>query len=377
MAMRKYFKIGNLTFLSLINLIFNISFGQITIVNEYKLPIAFVEVSANNEKVLANSNWNGTIDWKLFQGRSINDTIYFNHTGFDHKWIIKKDIKNGDTVMLMDKSFVLSEVIVTATKTPKKYQIINACYRSYQSNNDSLIYYTDGLVEYLTKTKKNNYDKRLKAYRVYYDSLYLANVKERKISVNFRLARTPPPLTEYLPKTYFKSNDLRLNKDTSGNFEILTKNNIKIGTVKRDSSFVTYSIDDIFSCKTRNFNKYEAVQLKSHVTLIFNAPDNSEDILIDNFDKLVYSKIYRKYDFKHASEKTFTEINNVEEIFVESVRSSNEVETDQYNNGFGFPLKSNYSTPFWEKCNCELYRYPPYLATALLAKYPVTTNRTN
>jgi hypothetical protein len=352
-------------FLSFFSFIFNNLFCQITIVNEYKLPIAFVNLSDNNQTVLVKSDWSGSVEWSKLKGVGENDTIYFNHASYNSQWILKKNINHNDTIILTEKNYIFSEVVVTANQKPKKYQTINACYRSYQTNNDSLIYYTDGSVEYLTKTKKNKYDKRLKEYRVYQDSLYLTNLKERKISVNFKLARTPPPLTDYLPKHFFKSNSLSLSKNISGSFDILTKDNIKIGTVKKDSNYVTYYIDDIFSCITRDFTKYEAIQLKSDVTLIFKVSENNEHLLIDNFDNLVYSKIYRKYHFKHASEKKYTEIENVEEIFVEEVNFSNEVETDKYNNGFGFPQKSNFSTPFWQKCNCELYQIPPYSSLLL------------
>ena len=72
------------------------------------------------------------------------------------------------------------------------------------------------------------------------------------------------------------------------------------------------------------------------------------------------------YNFKHVSDKNFTVINNVEEIFVEEVNDLNEIEADNYSSSFGFPKKSNYSTPFWGKCKCELYHIPPFEPSVLI-----------
>ena len=352
-------------FSSILFLFFNQLFCQITIVNQYDLPISGVELSSNKHHIIAKSNVNGVVEWNKLESQRLTDTIYFNHLSYNSKWILKKHIKTNDTIVLTEKNHHLSEVLVSANNGDKKYQTINACYRSYQTNEDSLIYYTDGLVEYMTKIKKNNYQKSLKEYRVYRDSAYLANIVERQISGHLKLAWTSPPLTEYLPDSYFKRKDLLLYPSANGNIEILTKDSVKIGLIKKDSNLVTIFIDDIFKCKSRKLANSEAIQLKCDVTLVFSVPENSEDTIIDSFDNLVYSKIYRKYNYKHEKDKEYIEIENVDEIFVEDVNQLYEIDTDNYSKNFGLPAKSNFSTPFWEKCNCELYQIPPYTALEL------------
>jgi len=341
-------------------LVCNKLYCQVTIVNDFNTPISFVELYSNNQILLAQSNDNGKIPWKMFQNLNLNDTIYFNHINYFSKWALRKNIKNNDTIILTVINHRLPEVVVSSVTTnndSKKYQSINACYRSYQTNNDSLIYYTDGLVDYISKTNKIKYQNRLNQFRIYVDTNYVSERKERNIS--FRCARVSMPLTEYLPKKYFNSNGIILNKNTDGTIHIFSQDKTKIGTIKKNSSFVTYVYDDLLSNKSRSSGKFKAIQLKTKVTLVFKPNNNDVDFLINSFDNLVYSKIQRHYNIKHDTENEFTRVNNIEEIFIEGINYIDEIETKNYSKGFGFPKGNNYQSSFWEKCKCELYSPSP------------------
>ncbi|TXI87993.1 MAG: hypothetical protein E6Q37_00935 [Crocinitomicaceae bacterium] len=349
-----------LIFSSFLWVIYGNLFCQITVINESNLPVSAVKVYASKQILLAQSDKNGLVEWSKIENRKASDTIYFKHAGYDTKWILRHNINRNDTIVLSNKAQLLPEFNLTSEKT-KQYQTINACYRSYQLNDDSLIYYTDGLVDYLTKTNKLKYQKMLKDHRTYTDSAYVNDIKQRSYMIIFALARVPPPLTEYLPEKYFKRNNLRLSYQNDGTIHILTKKNIKIGTIEKDSNFVTYSINDKISGTSRKAPKYEVHYLSFDITLVFKISENDSNFMKGNFDDLVYSKISRKYDFKRDTDKEFTRIENVEEIFVESVQYTNEVEIDKFNNRFGFPKESIYQTAFWEKCNCKFYTLPPFL----------------
>lgn len=349
-----------LIFSSFLCIIYGNLFCQITIINASNFPISSVKLYTNKQILLAQSNKSGLVEWSKIENRISTDTIYFKHVDYGTKWILRHHIKSNDTVVLSYKVQQLPEIHITSKKITKKFQTINACYRSYQLNDDSLIYYTDGLVDYLTKTNKMKYQKMLKEHRIYTDSSFIHDIKKRNYMMVFKTARVPPPLTEYLPEKYFRRNNLILNYQADGIIYVQTKNKIKIGTIVKDSNFVTYFINDIYSIKNRKPPNYEANQLSSEITLVFKISENDSNFRIDSFDHLVYSKIYRKYDFKHDTDKEFTRIEGVEEIFVESIQYLNEVEIDKYNNGFGFPKESNYQTAFWEKCKCKLYSVPPY-----------------
>lgn len=334
-------------------------FSQVAIVDESNMPVSAVKVYASKQILLAQSDKNGSVEWSKIQNRKSTDTIYFKHSGYETKWILRQKINMNDTIVLDYKVQQLPEFNLTSEKT-KQYQRINACYRSYQLNDDSLIYYTDGLVDYLTQTNKLKYQKMLKDHRSYTDSAYVNDIKKRSYVMIFKVAGVSRPLTEYLPEKYFKRNNLRLSSQDNGIIDILTKKNIKIGTIEKDSGFVTYSINDIFSNKSRNVPKYESNQLSSDITLVYKISENDSNFMKNSFDDLVYSKIYRKYDFKHVTDKEYTRIENTEEIFVESIQYVNEVEIDKFNNRFGFPKESIYQTAFWEKCNCKFYTLPPF-----------------
>lgn len=352
-----------LIFSSFLWVIYGNLFSQVAIVDESNLPVSAVKVYASKQILLAQSDKKGLVEWSKIENRKASDTIYFKHAVYDTKWVLRKYINLNDTIMLTRKTQQLPEFNLTPEKT-KQYQTINACYRSYQLNDDSLIYYTDGLVDYLTETNKTNYQKLLKEYRSYKDSAYLHDVKMRSYMMIFALAGVSQPLTEYLPKKYFKRNNLKLSYQRDGTIHILTKKGVKIGIIEKDSNFVTYSINDYnISNTSRNAPKYEVHYLSFDITLVYKNNENDTSLIKNSFDDLVYSKIHRKYDVKRVSDKQSTRIENVEEIFVEKVQYVNEAEIDQfdqYNDRFGFPKKSNFQVAFWEKCNCKFYTLPPF-----------------
>lgn len=340
--------------------IYGKSFSQITIINTSKNPIYAVKLYSSQQIFLDQSDKSGLIKWSSIENLMPSDTIYLKHPEYEAKCLLKNELKLVDSIVLNIKVRQLPEVFVSSVKNAKRFQTINACFRSYQLNDDSLIYYTDGLVDYLTETKKMNYLKMLREHRTYTDSSYINDIKKRPYMQIFKVARIPPPLREYIPSKFFNRNDLILSHQGDGTIFIQTSNNIKIGTIKKDSSFIFYFINDIFSNKLRKAPKYEANQLSTEINLVFKIADNDSNVYINNFNDLVYSKIYRKYDFKQNTVKEVTRIQNVEEIFVESIQYLNEVEKEKYNNRFGFPSDNQYKTAFWEKCNCIFYSTPPY-----------------
>lgn len=335
-------------------------FGQITVVNEFNIPINNAELFSKSNTLIAKSNINGNIIWNSSKNVNENDTICIKHPEYENYFVVFHIIQSIDSIVLIHKTNVFPEVHVNSNKITKSFQIMNACFRSYQLNNDSLIYYIDGKVDYLTKTDKIEYKKMLKEHRIFKDTNYLNNQIKRNYEIAFSLARVSQPLTNYLPKKYFKQHHLKLIHQPDGSIHIETKKKVKIGSVELDSNLVRYTINDIYSCKKRKTLKYEANQINSDITLVFTTIEEKKNDLEVNFDKLVYSRIYRKYDFKHASDSQFTSIENVEEIFVEDIHFSNEVDQIKFNDRFGFPKQSKFSTSFWEKCNCKLYALPPF-----------------
>lgn len=344
-------------------LIYGNLYCQITVVNSSNQPVSDVNLYVNNQILLAQSGKNGSVQWSSLEHLKSTDTIYFQHTQYNTEWLLRHEIRMTDTIVLLHKVEQLPEFNLTSVKK-KQYQTIEACYRSYQLNDDSLIYYTDGLVSYLTETNKMNYQKLLKERRSYKDSVYLQDVKMRSYMMIFALAGVSQPLTEYLPKKYFKRNRLTLSRQTDGTIDILTKNKTKIGKIEKDSNFVTFSINDYtISNTSRKAPKYEVNYLSFDITLVFKNSENDTSLIKHSFDDLVYSKIHRKYDVKRISDQQSTRIENVEEIFVEKVQYVNKAEInqfDQYNDRFGFPKKSNFQIAFWEKCNCKFYTLPPF-----------------
>ena len=326
--------------------------AQIYIVNESRELLPNVQVFSERQ-IIAHSNEYGVLSEDSFSKLNSNDTLVFKHIGYNSKFLLKKNIKNNDTIVLVTKKYELDEVLIEGEK---KYKIIDAFYRSRQINDDSLIYYTDGEVEYLSKFNKDKYKRKLKSHRVYIDSNYIKTIKKRNIMFVFSIARVSLPLIEFLPNKYIEKNRLYLEEVTESLLKIYTKDSNELGTIELDSAYVKYKFRDIDSNITRKAPNLESTYLCSQITFVFNKKDDMNNYLYDNFNNLVYSKIEREYKIKYKEDKKYIRVKNVEEIFVKDVLFVNKVNKDEYLYKYGLPKDSNYSNNFMNNCSNEFYK---------------------
>lgn len=332
-------------------------FSQIVITDINKNPIPFVQIVSNNKYFFAQTNLKGEIDNNDIKKLKESDTLFFHHVSFEKEYKIKANLLPTDTIVLSPKVYVLKEFSISAKEKSEKYVLINACYRSYQANNDSMAYYTDGKVEYQSKIKKNDFKLFKKEYRAFTNTRLENEAPQRSVAVTFK-PTIPRPPADYLPARYIEEHKLKQVPKKNGKIELYYKDNKLIGVIEVLPQYIKYSINDIRTNTTRKAFETEVNFKKIEVTMLFRNSGHSDPASMGNFDDLIYSKTLREYRVKHDKDRDYNKIFSVEEFFIENVRYSQALGDTEYTNGIGMPKSSSHSSEFWKTCNCEAY-YPP------------------
>lgn len=337
--------------------------AQTVIVDAENKPIPLVQVYTKNKNYFKVSDLNGKIDLSDFLAGKTNDTLFFHHLSYQTTAIKISGKWQRDTVRIQTKIFDLKElsVVESANENKNKYQVVKACYRSLQSNNGINKYYSDGNIEYLVGGKKNtSYSLAKKIENRYFqnDKLIEQDV-QRKIEVVYTLSGPSALYLDKLPKKFIKDRKLIAKKNDEGTIELYNKDSLLYGKIESRTDYVVYTVNDYKKLKTRKLFKTEDQLLKLEYVMIFKRKPEIEVLELEAINDLVYYRGISEHNTKHDKDKEYTFIRYEDEIFVEEVLLNEGIidEKKFYENGERF-TKSNYTKPFWESCNCELY-YPP------------------
>lgn len=343
----------------ILSLVFNTMniFGQIVITDNNSNPIPFVQLNSNNKYFFAQTNLKGEVLLADITKLKDADTLFLHHVSYEKAFRIKRDLLSRDTIRLQQRSYELRELAVTSKGVKNKYQKISACYRSFQANNDSAAYYTDGKVGYLSKANKDNYKLLRKEYRSFANTRLEDEVIHRKVGITFKPGVPWPPF-DYLPLNYAKKHHLKYIPIDNGRKGIFTRDSILIGEIEKSPKYIKYSINNIYSIGTRKAFETEVNLIKYEIVMLFRNNGDADETQIKRFDDLLYFKILREFKVKHDKDKDYTKILNIDELFIEDVWYTQSLSNEEYNSGFGMPKTSSYKSEFWKNCSCEAY-YPP------------------
>ena len=338
-------------------LIYIISSGSLlaqVVVDESNNPIPFVNVLISSSKDLyLQTDITGKIPRNAKTSMNADDTLVFHHISFRDTSILRKNI--NDTIYLKRKAYNLSEVAIHS-KAPK-YQKMSACYRNLVIQDGHPIYYTDGEVDYLTKTKNISYKLFRRKYRVLVNKKIDKYVKYYKTEIAISDAYTPTPEKKYLPYQFIRKHDLILLSVDSLTLKILTVDSVVIGEIKEQVNTITYQLSNVFKLKSHKLLKTEVEIKEIYIYMVFRkAAQNNSLHEIRDFDNLLYFRYVSGASFKHDKEKVKRNVESVAEIFVENVSFIHEPD-NEYSRASGMPRESNYTEEFWKACDCELY-YP-------------------
>src|SRR5690554_44114 len=335
---------------------FTKSYSQIIVMDINNKPIPFVEVLSSNKHFYTQTNLNGEINWADLKNLKNGDTLFFQLITYERISIPFADLSSSDTIRLKERVHQLQEFSVVSNTKKYKFQILNACYRSYQVNDDSVAYYIDGKVGYLSKIGKDKYDLLLKENRVLENKEIDEQTLDRKISIGLKPSIPRPPLG-YLPFNFYKKGGFIYHSNDSSIVKTIDQESIQLGRIEYNEKHVKLNFNDSSFNGTNNMLKSEIKREKREITLIFK---NSKELDFEStktFDHLIYYRDYREYSIKHNKDEEYTRIIQIDELFIEDVTYTKSIDKDIYSSSWR-QNNSNYISEFWNNCNCEIYQTP-------------------
>ena len=338
----------------LTHLLVTLTFGQIKTVDAQGKPIPYVHVSASNAKFQSLTGLNGVFDTVGIRFVKPDDYLVFQHIGYKPYKVVYREIQLGGEVVLQENTYDLPVLTVTLPKG-NYFKRIYACYRTLQLNDGIIKYYVDGKGSYISKSNKESYSRYVTQSRSFENELLIKEDKERSVSVQY--VATPPMLaSKLLPEVFSEKNGLVFNRVSDEFIEILTSSGDKVGQIRIDSTFIVYQIQDVFGWSNRTQFETEVKKVEAFTEMVFHNVKGSDPTKIDDFDYLVYQKRFNVFDVKHNKDKAVKRVTQVYELFVEEHEQLAKFKKSDIQT---VPWKpSNYTTNFWESCDCPIYTMP-------------------
>lgn len=351
---------GRLYFFSCICFFFSLScYNGIsqTIVDKDKNPIPFVNIRIlGKANYVWQSNSNGEIPKNVIAQLSDEDSIKLQHISYETKKLRKRELLQSDSIFLEFRNYNIRTFEVNQ-KHPK-YHKINACYRSVVVQDSEPIYYSDGKVSYFASNKKLKYNLKRFVYRVFEHAKIERFIVTHKTSYEEANAKTPSLLKKYLPYQIICKHKLLVQTQDSVNYKLFTHDSLKIGDMNRRENRIDYRIDygilNSYANKEMKILKTDVFMSDQVVFMSFRAKEGLEPNDIKNFENLLVYTYTHKSRLKHENDKKPRHYEVYKTLFVEDFTFLNQKD-QEYDDRYGMPRKSMYSSPFWENCNCELY----------------------
>lgn len=329
--------------------------AQIVVSDHFGNVIPFAQVFHKSTNFYAQSDLSGQVELTVFGPLSKSDSVYFSHISFKSRSISISELQKLDTVFLEIKRLEIPEFRLSARESKNQFQKVSGCFRSSQTNNDTIVYYMDGKSELFSKLNSNSYDIQLIENRSFERDTIKSTLKNHKVGIDFRLISIPYPDKKYIPSEFIKKHKLRIDSTGPNQFQIISPDGMLVGRVSIENNLLTYSIIDIYSIKTRSFLKTEVIWKHVEIVQVYRIQPENSDVVKSDFNDLIYVKHIRYADVKHEKDKDYISIKGEDEFFVESIELLESKPEVEFVRNLGFQKNSSFKTKFWENCHCELY----------------------
>jgi len=328
--------------------------SQITIVDsKSKLPIPFVQITIENGQFAAISDLNGKISLDTLKHLNLNANckLTLQHISYNNEVVTFESLKKMSAVLMNERIVNLDEVIVKPIKFD--FIVLKGYFRSYELDDNEIKYYTDGIVEYYVPVKGGSTKFNPLEYRTLRNKLLVDKQIYHTATVIIKVAGFPDIEAGKLVKEIKAKYKLR---DTEYGKEILLKDQ-KVGAVKKNKNDILQIDIDKIAPK-----KEEIHSLFGYTSRIENI-NISEDYSSDSFDwidmsELVSRKEYRKFYFKHKSDKKETLYECVNEFYTIGVNYTTKSEIKKLKLSTDRTLREShqYLGNYWE--NLKKYGIP-------------------
>ena len=341
----------------LLSLFYQLSYSQSKIVDSKTgEAVAFAHLIIDGGKLGAASDINGMVSISEIE-RIVKDTtavITIQHLGYDNLEISLQALKQSDIIRLNGRDIVLPEVTVSPT-ADYDHIVLKGYFRSYQTDDKELKYYTDGIVEYYFPRKKKQFWVNLLEHRSFRNQVLIDQTKQRSAMVIMTVAGIP----------YMDGNTIidELNKKytftDAANGQDIMKSNSKVGYIRKNENenTVQINIDKILPEKEEVHSLFGYTSRIQHIEI-------TENYISDNFqspkiDDLESRKEYREIIFGHKKDTAEVAIEVIHEFYVMerkyvTKKEIKELELSAYS---GLRESSEYTYEYWK----DLTRYgiPP------------------
>ena len=325
------------------------TYSQIPIVDaETNESIPFVEIYTLNGDIIGITNIGGLLDRELLSLIKEKDSISFNHLSYKENLLAVEDVLNFREIRLTPEKNLLQEVtLIGKRKKIKTFLKLKGYYRNYQTNDNEVKYFTDGIVEYyIPLNNKNKIWNRRIQERSFVNKKLEKEEKKRLKMVVINTAGPPHPdkrfTKSFLEKEHYTF--AHENKETQS----ISLNGIKKGVVhmspeKKTTSLQIQLISKDQPKEYKGFG-YNSIIVNNLGFAVYNTL--SLDSLINK--KLVYHKEIRKLRFKHKKDKEYQYIEGYHEFFITEAEILSEFKKSFYSKWFGFNRNSDYVTEYWK-----------------------------
>ena len=170
----------------------NHSIAQTHIVDiDNNTSIPFVHVISDKGIILGTSNMDGIIDFRKINALTNNEnkSVSFHHISYQNEGWEMANLLNADTIKLKQRVIVIPDFVITNKSKEPVYLVLKGFYRSYQIENGTPKYYTDGIVEYYIS--KNQLKNRVIQHRSFRNIKLVDAEKKRVNKVSIVAASTP------------------------------------------------------------------------------------------------------------------------------------------------------------------------------------------
>lgn len=331
--------------------------AQITVCNAEKRPIPFVQIFSSDFSFYSQSNLDGVLELTGIDTVKLYDTLYVRHVAFQEITILKKDLVLLDTLFLIRKKFSLPEVEIIDSKRKMKYDKLSVCYRSFQSNDNESMFYTDGKADYYIKKKNLNYEIDLHDHRSFSISSNQNEIPIHKTLLEYRVVGLPYLNPKYVPSNFITDHKLKIDTIDAYQFILVSENLDTVGQIEKTEEFIKFSFNDIYSRKSRKLLNTEVNYLDNDIILIYSNNQNIVDILRNDFSHLLYYKHNHFASVKHDKDLEYTLVRSQNELYIEATEELKSIPDLEFERNWGLPKSSSFSNEFWKNCNCEFY-YP-------------------
>lgn len=204
----------------------------------------------------------------------------------------------------------LQDVSITGTRP--HYVRLKGYYRSYQTNDSTMKYYNDGIVEYYINLKNGKTDLCSYSNRNLHNSKLIAEDKKRAFMVSDEGTFRPWPEDKTLIEQYRKNYQIKDSIDS----QLILLNQQTIGSIHTDSTLNICQVEinqfPTYKSLTHELFGYSKTDTYDHVVEAYRI--SPEDYY--SFKDLIFQKTDNSYLFSHKKDKRQQLIHVITELYI-------------------------------------------------------------